>query len=133
MNIVTLVGSIIDMPVLREFESGAKGTMITLRVARPFKSLDGLKESDFIKCYLWEGIAQSVCEYCTKGDVIGVRGRLSTYTEEVVVNCETANHVKRIAVLQFIVERVSFISTSKKYKEQYDESHPFQDLVEETQ
>ena len=133
MNIVTLVGVITDIPLLREFESGARGTIVTLRVARPFKSMDGQKESDFIRCYLWEGIAQNVCEYCTKGDVIAVRGRLANYSDEIVVNCETGNHVKKVSVLQFIGERVSFISTSKKYKEHYDESHPFQDLIEETQ
>ena len=133
MNIVTIVGVIVETPVVKEFESGARGTTITLRVTRPFKSLDGQKEADFIRCHLWEGIAQSVCEYCTKGDVIGVRGRLVNYTDEVNFNCDKENHVKRLSFLQFVGERVSFISTSRKYKENLETNHPYQDLIEENQ
>ena len=41
LNIVTLVGVLQENPELKEFESGVKGTFITLRVVKPFKSMDG--------------------------------------------------------------------------------------------
>lgn len=132
MNIVTLIGVIVDSPILREFDSGARGSFITLKVARPFKSMDGNFEFDYIKCCLWEGIAQNTCEYCTKGDTIAIRGRLATYSDEIKVSDANGNEkFKKISTLQCIVERVSFISTSRRNK-QYDPSNePYQDLVEE--
>ncbi len=128
INIVTLVGVITEEPVLKEFENGLKGAFIVLRVTRPFKSMEGTYESDFIRCSLWEGIAQNTCEYCRKGDVIGVRGRLVSKTEDVVFNCEKEQHVKKISMLHLVVERVSFITTAKKFKEN---SSFYQDVVEE--
>lgn len=114
LNIVTLVGIIVEDPILKEFESGTKGTFLTLRIAKPFRSMDRNYESEFIRCVLWEGIAQSTCEYCVKGDVVGIRGRIATRTQEVVFNCENTQHKKKINTIEIIGERVSFISTSKK-------------------
>lgn len=116
MNIVALVGTIVETPTIHEFEKGFKGAFLTLRVIKPFKSIEGNYEADFIRCVLWEGIAQSTCEYCMKGDVIAVRGRVGTYTEEVTFNCENEEHKKKINTNHVIVERVTFISTSKKNK-----------------
>lgn len=128
INIVTLVGVITEDPVLKEFDNGLKGAFIVLRVMRPFKSMDGTYESDFIRCSLWEGIAQNTCEYCRKGDVIGVRGRLISKSEDVVFNCEHEQHVKKISMLQLVVERVSFITTAKKYN---SNNSFYQDVTEE--
>lgn len=125
MNNLTLVGTLVEDPELREFDNGLKGAFIVLRVMRPFKSMDGSYEADFIRCSLWEGIAQSTCEYCHKGDIIGIRGRLTSRSDEVVFNCEQEQHVKKISTLHVIVERVSFISASKKYR---DLNSPFQDV-----
>lgn len=116
MNIVTLVGVIQDIPTIREFESGVKGAFLTLRVMKPFKSVDGSYDSEFIKCTLWEGLAQSTCEYCTKGDIIGIRGRLSVRNEEIQFECDNTVHKKKINNLSVIVERVAFISVGNKTK-----------------
>ena len=113
MNIVVLIGTIVEDPTLKEFDSGTKGTFITLRVMKPFKSADGNYEADFIRCILWEGIAQSTCDYCLKGDTIGIRGRIATRSEEVTFNCVNEEHKKKFTTNQIIVERVTFISTSK--------------------
>lgn len=113
MNIVVLIGTIVEDPTLKEFDNGTKGTFITLRVMKPFKSADGNYEADFIRCILWEGIAQSTCNYCLKGDTIGIRGRIATRSEEVTFNCVNEEHKKKLTTNQIIVERVTFISTSK--------------------
>ena len=133
MNLVVLLGTIMDNPVIREFDSGKKGTFITLKVQKPFRSYDGNIEYDYIKCSLWEGIAQSTCDYCAKGDVIGVRGRLNTYTDEFKYSDQNGiDTVKKISTLQFVVERVSFVSVSKKNKVNNETSEPYLDLVEES-
>lgn len=127
INIVTLVGVLQDTPELKEFESGAKGAFITLRIVKPFKSLDGMYEADFIKCILWEGIAQNTCEYCQKGDVIGIRGRLATRIEEVTLEHGDKECKKKVSNLQVIVERVTFISTTKR-KSIDNQAPAFQDV-----
>lgn len=126
LNIVTLVGVLQETPELKEFESGTKGAFITLRVAKPFRSMDGSYESDFVKCALWEGIAQSTCDYCQKGDIIGVRGRLTTKVDEICFDCGETQHKKRINQIQVIAERVAFICTSKR-KSQENIGEPYQE------
>ena len=39
-------------------------------------------DTDFIQCILWDAIAENCCEYCKKGDVIGVKGRIQTSSYE---------------------------------------------------
>lgn len=123
MNIVILIGTIVDEPSVKEFEGGAKGTFLTLRVAKPFKSMEGNYEADFIRCVLWEGIAKNTCEYCMKGDTIGIRGRISPRYEDIVFDCPTNEHKKKIVNNQIIVERVTFISTYKKNSQNILKEH----------
>lgn len=118
LNMVCLVGRLVEDPTLKEFETGSKGAFVTLAVTKPFRSMDHNYEADFIRCVLWEGIAENTCEYCRKGDVIGIRGRLSTRVQEILFNCDTIQHKKKINVIEVIAERVSFISTSKRSNDQ---------------
>ena len=53
---------------------------------------------------IWEGIARSVVEYCGKGAIIGVKGRLVHKTYEM------PNH-KSIRAVEVVAEKVSFIQT----------------------
>ena len=52
--------------------------MITLAVNRGYKNQNGEYDTDFIPCVLWRGVAENAAEYCHKGDLIGIRGRLET-------------------------------------------------------
>ncbi len=126
LNIVTLVGVLQDTPELKEFESGTKAAFITLRVTKPFRTIEGMYDSDFIKCILWEGIAQNTCEYCQKGDIIGVRGRLTNKTDEIVIDADGKQYKKKISQIQVIAERVAFICTSKRRMTDGSDE-PFQD------
>ena len=54
------------------------GLILTLAISRPFKNEDGEYKSDYVDVTIWNNIAEQVQEYCHKGDVIGVRGRLET-------------------------------------------------------
>ena len=35
-------------------------------------------ETDFVDCTLFDGVAQNTSEYCKKGDIVGVKGRIQT-------------------------------------------------------
>ena len=73
LNNIILVGRLTETPVLEE-----ERAVITIAVPRPFKNEDGEYETDFIPVQLLKGIAQNTCEYCCKGDIIGVKGRIQS-------------------------------------------------------
>ena len=101
LNQVVLAGRLIANPIIEEKE-GKKYAIITVAVPRPYKNIDGIYETDFIDCRLWNVIAENTCEYCRKGDVVGIKGTLQT---------EIENDIKKNIV---IAEKVSFLSSRKE-------------------
>lgn len=97
LNQVMLVGRLTREVETKELEGGKKVVYITLACPRPYKNADGEYDTDFIDVTLWEGIAQNTSEYCKKGDIIGVRGRLQSTDNK----------------LEIMVEKLTFLSSSK--------------------
>lgn len=106
LNQTVLVGRLVKDPELKETESGSKLTHITLAVPRSYKNVDGEYDTDFISCVLWKGIAENAVEYCHKGDLIGVKGRLQSR------NIESENMRKQITEL--VAEKVTYLSSRNK-------------------
>lgn len=109
LNQVVLVGRLTKDPEVKTLENGKKYTSIIVAVSRSFKNSDGLYDTDFVKCVLWNGIAANTCEYCHSGDVVGIKGRLQ------VSSYETENGEKKY-VTDVVAEKVTFL-TSKKADE----------------
>ena len=76
LNQIVIVGRLVKDPELRQTEGGKKVTNITLAVPRSYKNSNGEYETDFIDCVLWTGIAENTSEYCKRGDILGVKGRV---------------------------------------------------------
>lgn len=116
MNNVILVGRLTDDPKCTQLENGKNVTTICLAVNRNFKNSDGIYETDFIKCILWNNIASCTCEYCHIGDVVGIKGRLqsSKYNDE----NNTTHYVTEV-----VADKVTFLSAQKKNKEDKVEKH----------
>ena len=110
LNNVILVGRLTGNPEVVEIEECKKVTTILLAVNRNFKNSEGLYDTDFIRCILWNSIATSTTEYCHSGDVIGIKGRLQTskYEDE---------NKKVHYITDVIAEKVTFLSTNKKHEE----------------
>ena len=90
MNLVTLIGRLVNDPEIEEKENN-KVCYITLAINRRYKNVDGIYETDLIKCKLWNyPIVNKVPEYCEKGDLIGVRGMLQVVNNEIIVVAESA-------------------------------------------
>lgn len=106
LNQTILVGRLVRQPELRENENGKKMSFITLAVPRSFKNANGEYDTDFIDCSLWDAVAASTVEYCNKGDIIGVKGRLQTRVIE--------NEDEKKYVLEVIAEKVTFLSSKPK-------------------
>ena len=98
LNQTRIVGRMVTDPELRQTESGKKVMNVTLAVPRSFKNLNGQYETDFIDCVLWKGIAESTVQYCKKGDLIGIKGRIQTR------EYETSEEVKK-HVVEVIAEK----------------------------
>ena len=109
LNQVVIVGRLVQDPEIKELENDKKVGYITLAVQRPYKNVDGIYETDFIKCQLWNGIAQNTTEFCKKGDVLGVKGRLQSE------NYEESEEKKTKLIL--VAEKVTFLSSRKKDEE----------------
>ncbi len=100
LNQIVVVGRMVSDPQINETENGKVAT-ITLAVPRSYKNENGEYETDFIPCVLWKGIATNTCEYCKKGDLIGIKGRMQSIENK----------------LEIIAEKVTFLS-SKPTKEE---------------
>lgn len=109
LNNVILVGRLTADPEVVEIEGNKKVTTVILAVNRNFKNTDGLYDTDFIRCILWNSVAATTTEYCHVGDVIGVKGRLQTSKYE-----DENNKVHYI--MDVVAERVTFLSTNKKHE-----------------
>ena len=66
LNQVTLIGRITHDPSVKKMDDGRKVSDIQLAVQRAFKNMDGLYETDFISCSLWQGSAEIIKHYCRK-------------------------------------------------------------------
>jgi len=106
LNQVVLVGRLVRDPELKKTERGTERTFVTLAIPRSYKNAHGEYESDFISCVLWKGIAISTVEYCKKGDIVGVRGRLQSFSYEV-------DGVMKYR-MEVVAEKVTFLSGKKK-------------------
>lgn len=104
MNNVTLVGRLTGDPEVKELSDGTYRTSINLAISRDYRNSEGNYDADFIKCVLWNGIASATKDYCHKGDVVSVKGKLQSR------NYETEDKEKKY-VTEVIVEKITFISS----------------------
>ena len=101
LNQTVLVGRLVQDPEIKELENDKKVCNITLAVTRSYKNADGIYENDFIPITLWQGIAEHTTNYCKKGDLVGVKGRLQAREDKVEV----------------VGEKVTFLSSKAKEEE----------------
>lgn len=105
MNQIVLVGRLVKKPELKESENGRKVSVITLAVQRSFKNMNGEYDTDFIDCITFENVAYNTAEYCNKGDVVGVKGRVQSRLSD--------DKYK----LEIVAEKVTFLSQARKQEE----------------
>ena len=106
LNQTVIVGRIVKDQELKETDSGKKVTNITLAVPRSFKNMNGEYETDYIPCVLWKGVAESTTQYCKKGDLVGIKGRIQSRSYE-------TEEEKRY-VVELIAEKVTFLTSKNK-------------------
>ncbi len=105
LNQAVLVGRLVKEPELKKTDNGNSISNITLAVPRSFKNSEGTYDTDFISCVLWRGVAESTVNYCKKGDLVGIKGRVQTR------KIESDDVVKHIT--EVVAEKVTFLSSRK--------------------
>ena len=106
VNSVMLVGRLAQDIEVKKLDSGKEVTKVALAVPRSFKNSNGEYETDFIRCVLWDAIATSTAEYCHKGDIVGIKGRIQ------VTQYEQNNEKKYLT--EVVAEKVTFLSSKKE-------------------
>lgn len=106
LNQLVVIGRLVKEPELKRTDTGKNVTNITLAVPRSFKNSNGEYDTDFLDCVLWNNVAESTTEYCHKGDLIGVKGRLQTRVYE--------KDDEKKYITEVIAEKVTFLSSKRK-------------------
>ena len=102
LNQLVIVGRLTENPVVEENGDGRSVTNITLAVSRSFKNENGKYDIDYLPFILWDGLAENTTEYCKKGDIIGIKGRVQCLDGEV----------------KLVAEKVTFLSSTSKSDEE---------------
>src|SRR4051794_24766742 len=103
INQVILVGRITRDPEIKLTTEGTPVSQVTLAVSRNFRNHNGEIEADFISCTLWRKAAENTVQFCRKGSVVGITGRLQTRHYD---NREG----KRVYVTEVVAEQIRFLS-----------------------
>lgn len=92
LNQIVLVGRLKEI----EYEDEVN-VEFTLVVPRNYKNIDGIYEEDNIPVYISGSIAKNFKEYCKKGDLIGVKGRIQVKDNDI----------------EIVAEKITFLSNKK--------------------
>lgn len=82
MNRVWLTGRLTKDPELSTTSKGTPNCQFCIAVNRPVVR-DGVRETDFINCIVWNKQAENLVKYQKKGNLIGVQGQFRTDKYEV--------------------------------------------------
>ena len=106
LNQVVLVGRLTRDVTVNKSDKGNKVATLSLAIPRSFKNMDGTYDTDFVDCILFDIIAENTCEYCKKGDIVGVKGWIQSRLVE-------KEELKENQI-QIIAEKVTFLSSKRE-------------------
>lgn len=109
LNQIVLVGRLTRDIKINKTENGKKIATLSLAIPRSFKNMDGLYDTDFVDCILWDSNATNTSEYCHKGDIVGIKGRIQSRPIE-------ENETKK-NILEVVAEKVTFLTSKPKEAE----------------
>lgn len=110
LNQIVLVGRLTRDIVVNKSDNGTKVATISLAIPRSFKNAEGTYDTDFVDCTAFDMVAENTSEYCVKGDIVGVKGRVQSKLVE--------KDDKKENILQVICEKVTFLSSKSKEEEE---------------
>lgn len=106
LNQIVLVGRLTRDITVNKSDKGVRVATISLAIPRSFKNSEGTYDTDFIDCVAFDYIAENTSEYCKKGDIVGVKGRVQSR----VVEKDDKNEY----LTEIIAEKITFLSSKPK-------------------
>ncbi len=123
INQIILVGRLTGDPEIEEYENGKKRTIINIAVQRHFKNIDNKYDTDFFRCVLWNGMASNTKNYCQRGDIVGVKGRVQNRNY-----VDSENNTRYIT--EIIAEKISFVSHAQRKENDNDKKEEYENVIE---
>ena len=111
INNVTLVGRLVAPPDLQKTPNNVSSLQGTLAVNRNFKNENGDREADFIQFQAWRGTADIIAQYCSKGSLIGLTGRIQTRSYD-------NQKGQRVYVTEVVAESVALLESRNSQQSQ---------------
>ena len=115
-NIALIVGRLARDPETRETSGGTTVTQISVVTDRPARDKDGktykddkgftAKDSEFHRVTCFNGLGKSVAQFCTKGQMVSVKGRIH-YTQ-----WDDKDGVKRYGC-EILADEVNFLTKGR--------------------
>lgn len=96
LNQTVIIGRLVSNPEITQVEERSLCN-IQIAVPRSYKNDNGEYETDFVPVMVWDGIATNLNEYCHKGDLVGVKGRIEMKDNQIII----------------IAEKITFLSSKK--------------------
>lgn len=109
INNVVLVGRMTRDPELRRTASGKAVTSFTLAVNRIKQGNE--QKADFISCVVWDKVAENTAQYCSKGSLVGIDGRIQTRSYD-------NSQGQRVYVTEVLCRSVQFLDIRNKEENQ---------------
>ena len=105
MNQVSMVGRIVREIELLDIGEGKIVSNNVLAVQKNYRTDHGV-EADFIPFVVWEKRAELIEEYCNKGDLVGLMGKMQSRTYK-------NNESETVYVVELLVNEVQFLQPKK--------------------
>ncbi len=109
MNQVGLVGRLTRDPILRTLTDNRIQTSFVLAINRNFRNNQGNVDADFVLCIAWGKLAERIVQYCGKGSLIGINGRLQSRS---YINKENS----KVYSTEVVVDEVRFYALKSRLK-----------------
>ena len=111
INRVVLVGRITKDIELRFSPNGTAVAKFTLAVNRTFTNAQGEKQVDFINIVAFKKTAENTANFCRKGSLIAIDGRIQTGSYE-------GQDGKRVYTTEVVADSVQFLDSKSDGQQQ---------------
>ena len=103
INRAVLTGRLTKEAELRTTQSGLSVATFTLAVNRHSKAKG---DADFINCVIWRKAAENLCNFTSKGSLVGIDGRIQTRSYE-------NKSGQKVYVTEIVVDNFSLLESKK--------------------